>query len=106
MINKTYVEMDDSGTYRVGGTRMTLDVLLRQYFLDGTAESVAQAFPSLGLENIYGALAFYLANREEMDAYLKRREKEAAKLRAEIEAIPNPAWDRLRDIKRERQGRP
>jgi hypothetical protein len=34
------------------------------------AESIAQAFPVLSLEQTYGAIAFYLANRPAVDAYL------------------------------------
>ena len=39
-----------------------------------TAESIAQAFPVLSLEQVYGAIAFYLANRSEIDIYLAKAE--------------------------------
>jgi uncharacterized protein (DUF433 family) len=107
MVNKTYVQLDGGGTFRVGGSRATLDVIVRQYMLDGTAEAVANAFPGIGLENIYGALAFYLANRDEVDQYLQRRQAEAASIRAEIEAQPvPPVVARLRELKAARQSQP
>jgi hypothetical protein len=36
-----------------------------------TAESLAQSFPVLTLEQVYGAITYYLAHREVIDAYLQ-----------------------------------
>ncbi|MEB3151232.1 MAG: hypothetical protein VKL60_19710 [Sphaerospermopsis sp.] len=33
-------------------------------------ESIAQNFPLLKLEQVYGGIAFYLANKELIDCYL------------------------------------
>jgi uncharacterized protein (DUF433 family) len=107
MVTKTYVRLDDGGTYRVGGTRTRLDTIVYEYLQSGNAESVARAFPQIGLENLFGALAFYLANRQEVDEYLKRRESEAEKARAEIEARPvPPVVARLRALKTAKQNQP
>ncbi|MDZ8237470.1 MAG: hypothetical protein RMZ69_09915 [Nostoc sp. ChiQUE01a] len=43
-------------------------------------ESIAQNFPLLSLEQVYGAITFYLANRELIDHYLKAGEQEFEKL--------------------------
>ena len=43
----------------------------------------SQSFPLLTLEQIYGAIAFYLDNRTEIDAYLAAEE-------AAFEAMPQP----------------
>jgi hypothetical protein len=46
-------------------------------FLDGLSpESIAESFDTLVLEEIYGALAFYLGHREEIDTYLRQSEAE------------------------------
>ena len=37
-------------------------------------ESIVQSFPLLTLEQVYGAIAFYLANRADIDAYLAAEE--------------------------------
>lgn len=37
-------------------------------------ESIVHSFPLLTLEQVYGAIAFYLANRAEIDAYLEAEE--------------------------------
>ena len=107
MENKTYVRLDAGGTYRVGDSRMTLDSIVHEYLRGGSAECVAQAFPNVGKENIYGALAFYLANYDEVHEYLKQREAEAHKIRAEIEAQPvPPVVARLRALKAAKQNQP
>ena len=40
-------------------------------------ESIVQSFPLLTLEQVYGALAFYLANRAEIDTYLAAESAES-----------------------------
>ena len=50
--------------------------------MNGTSpEGIVQSFPVLTLEQVYGAIAFYLANREAIDAYLKEGKAEFEKLR-------------------------
>lgn len=46
-------------------------------------ESIMQSFPLLSLEQVYGAIAFYLANRAEIDVYLTAKE-------AAFDAMPQP----------------
>jgi len=40
-----------------------------------SAETIQQLYPALSLEEVYGAIAFYLANRDEVDQYLERQEQ-------------------------------
>ena len=71
MINsvKNVVERRDGG-YWITGTRVSLDSIVYD-FLDGMSpDTIAENFPVLTLEEVYGAIAFYLANRELVDAYL------------------------------------
>ena len=65
---------------------MSLDSVVYGFTAGQTAESIAQSFPSLSLEQVYGAIAFYLAHREEIDAYL-------VKSRAEFETLRSRARD-------------
>ena len=79
-MGKDYVTQID-GAYRITDTRISLDSVVYA-FLDGqTPECIVQSFPLLTLEQVYGAIAFYLANREEIDAYLKQGEEEFEALR-------------------------
>jgi uncharacterized protein (DUF433 family) len=73
-----YVEQRERAYY-VSGTRVSLDSIVYAFLEGQTAESIAQGFPVLSLEQVYGAIAFYLARREEVDRYLEaqRRDFEA-----------------------------
>jgi uncharacterized protein (DUF433 family) len=70
-MSKDYVE-ERNGGYWIIRSRVSIDSVVYA-FLDGqSAESIAQSFPVLTLEQVYGAVAFYLSNRTEIDAYLAR----------------------------------
>jgi hypothetical protein len=44
-------------------------------FLEGLSpESIMDSFNTLTLEEVYGAIAFYLGHRDVIDAYLKQSE--------------------------------
>ncbi len=70
-MNKQYVENIDS-VYRLAGTRVSLDSIVYAFWRGQTAESIAQSFPVLTLEHVYGALTFYLANKSEIDVISKQ----------------------------------
>jgi uncharacterized protein (DUF433 family) len=68
-MSRQYVEHRDGG-YWVAGTRVSLDFIVYAFMEGQTAETIAQAFPVLSLEQTYGSIAFYLANRPAVDADL------------------------------------
>ncbi len=70
--------------YRIAGTRVSLDSVIINWLKGETPESIAQDFQPLPLEKIYGAIAFYLANREMIDEYLRQVESDFDKLREEL----------------------
>src|SRR5437870_4674179 len=53
-----YVDRED-GTYRIGGSRVSLDSVVYAYRRGASPESIQRSFPSLTLEEVHGALAFY-----------------------------------------------
>lgn len=61
--------------YRVTGTRVSLDSLVYLFREGLSAESMVESFPTLTLEQVHGALAFYLAHQKEVDAYVATGEK-------------------------------
>jgi len=77
---------DDGGAVRVGKSRVTLDLVVEQYENGMTPEDLVRAYDTLDLADVLAVIAYYLRYREEVRAYLKRREKEAKALRAKIEA--------------------
>jgi uncharacterized protein (DUF433 family) len=85
------------GVWRISGTRVSLDSVVYS-FLDGaTAEEICQDFSSLSLAQVYGVIAYYLKDREKVDAHLKAQKKSAEKLRQELKARHR---DFLRDLRR------
>lgn len=87
-MSKQYVERRDAG-YWIAGSRVSLDSIVYAFLEGQTAESIAQSFPVLSLEQVYGAIAFYLANQREVDADLARaRDDYEGKRRAARGADP------------------
>jgi uncharacterized protein (DUF433 family) len=80
-VGQGYVEAREGGRY-VRGSRVSLDSIVYG-FMDGqSAEAIAQAYPVLTLEQVYGALTYYLANRAEVDAYLAAQRTDLEEKRA------------------------
>jgi uncharacterized protein (DUF433 family) len=76
---------ENSGVIRVGGTRVTLDTVVHAFRQGATPEEILQRYPSLELGAIYSTISYYLEQREWVEGYLRRREQEAAEIRAENE---------------------
>ena len=68
-MKKEYVKKVE-GAYRVWGTRVSLDSRVYLFREGMSAESMVDSYPALTLEQVHGALAFYLANQNQIDSYL------------------------------------
>ena len=93
---KSYVERTAGDGWRVAGSRVSLDSIVHAYWEGRMPESILADFPSLSLEQIHGAIAFYLSRREEIDAYLVSQDAKWDALRAESEARHGSLLKRLR----------
>ncbi len=78
-MDKSYVRKVE-GTYRVGETRVSPDSLVYLFREGLSVESMVDCYPALTLEQVHGALAFYLANQAEIDAYLAEGQSAAEAL--------------------------
>jgi hypothetical protein len=65
-----------------------LECLINAYHEGLGAEEIAFQYPTLTLEQIHGAIAFYLGNREEMDQYMRKLDEKWEQFRREA-AEPN-----------------
>jgi uncharacterized protein (DUF433 family) len=85
-MDQIYVEQRDGG-YWVQGTRVSLDSVVYRFLEGLSPESIADCFPALTLEQVYGAITYYLAHRAEIDAYLQAAdgEYEAFRQRVRVE---------------------
>jgi uncharacterized protein (DUF433 family) len=74
------------GTWRIAGTRVSLDSVIHSFWEGATPEEICQDFPSLSLAQVYSVIAYYLTHRDEVDAYLQEQQQAVEKLRQELEA--------------------
>ena len=80
------LRMDEGGTIRVGGSRVTLDTVVTAYKQGVSPEAIADSYPSVPLADIFAAISYYLRHRDEVEAYLAEGELIAERVRQECEA--------------------
>ena len=83
VLTKQYVEQRDQG-YWIAGTRVSLDSVVYSFLNGDSPEGISQNFPVLDLEQVYGGITFYLANRKLIDPYLQDGEAEFAQLQQSL----------------------
>jgi uncharacterized protein (DUF433 family) len=71
-----YIDQRNGGFY-VAGTRVSLDSIVYSFKAGDSPETIRQNFSSLALEQVYGAITFYLAHEKEVDANIREGEEEA-----------------------------
>jgi uncharacterized protein (DUF433 family) len=96
-----YVEQRNGGYY-VAGTRVSLDSVVYGFLRGESAEEIAYNFEALTVSQIEGAIAFYLANREMVDAYLVRQRQEFNRMRQEARDRNPEFYARMAAAKQER----
>lgn len=101
-MNAQYVE-HRGAEYWIAGTRVSLDSIVYAFLNGQTAESIAQAFPVLTLEQVYGAIAYYLANRTEIDAYLEKGRTDFEAMRQQAHKTDPMFYQKLADARRQMQ---
>lgn len=74
-MSDAYIEQRND-VYLVAGTRVSLDSIVYAFLSGHSAEAIAQAFSVLSLEQVYGAITYYLAHRDDVDGYLDRRRQD------------------------------
>lgn len=94
------LELDADGVVRVGKTRVTLDTVVMAFLEGATAEEIGEQYTSLQLPDIYSAIGYYLRHQAEVDAYLLKRQLQAAAIRQETEQRFNPVGIRDRLLAR------
>jgi uncharacterized protein (DUF433 family) len=77
-----YVSVVDD-VYRITGTRVSLDSIVYDYLSGLSPESITDNFDNLSLEQVYGAITFYLSHREEVDKQLMSNRAKFDALRKE-----------------------
>ena len=68
-MDNNYVNVDGD-SYRITGTRVSLDSVVYDYLSGLSPESIADNFDTLSLEQVYGAITYYLSHRNEVERHL------------------------------------
>lgn len=100
-MDRQYVEQRDGG-YWISGSRVSLDSVVFA-FNDGLSpETIAtECFPSLTLEEVYGAITYYLSHREAVDEYLQSAVAEHEALRTKLREADSLFAQKLTAAKRQ-----
>ena len=72
------------GTWRVAGTRVSVESVIHAFWAGATPEEICQDFPTLSLGQVYAVIAYYLSHRSELDRYLKEEQRVADRLRRQL----------------------
>lgn len=91
--------IDTHGVMRVGHSRVMLDSIVSAFDVGHSAETIQEQYPALLLEEVYGAIAYYLAHSREVREYLQRQDALWEKLRLDCATRPNPVLRRLRELR-------
>lgn len=96
-----YVERRDGGYY-IAGTRISLDSVVLPFKNGASPEAILRSFPLIGpLERVSGAIAFYLANKEAVEAYLCDQERLSRELADQQPPLPESLSRKLNRAREE-----
>ena len=99
-MSKQYVEKRDGG-YWIKGKRISLDSVVYSFQSGQSPESINRSFRLLTLEEIYGAITFYLANQNEINDYLIQENKEIEKMREKSRENDSDWHEKMENYRKE-----
>ncbi len=74
-MSREFVDRRDNSFY-VLGSRVPLAHIAREFQSGESPEAIRSHYPALSLEQVYGAITFYLGNRKNVEADTAERERE------------------------------
>lgn len=95
---------DEDGVIRIGSSRVTLDTIVNAFREGLTPEETVEEYPMLRLPDVYSVIGYFLNHRDEVDAFLRQRQRQAHEVRRENERRFNPTGIRDRLLARRDQG--
>ena len=78
------------GRLRIAGTRITIEQIATLDKQGQSARTIVESCPYLSYAQVYAALAYYHANRDEVDAQLAREEQKFDRLKEESKSADGP----------------
>jgi uncharacterized protein (DUF433 family) len=102
-VDQDFVEGRDESFY-VAGSRVPLASIVREFQIGQSPEAIRSAFPTLTLQQVYGAITFYLGHQVEVDQDLATREREENAF-AETHAPPPDLKQKVESARRQLHSR-
>jgi uncharacterized protein (DUF433 family) len=92
-----YIERREAGFYIVG-SRVPIDRIVRDYRNGEDSEAIQSHYPTLSLNQVNGAIAFYLNHKDEVEQVIEERRRTEDDYIAAHPAPPNirEKLDRMR----------
>jgi uncharacterized protein (DUF433 family) len=97
------LQEDPPGVFRVGNSRVLLEVVLRAFQRGETPEGIVRSFRTLQLADVYAVISRYLANPAPFDAYLRQCDEQGEVVRRQIEAAQRLGPDKDELLTRARE---
>jgi len=97
-----YVRRDEEGVIRVAETRVMLDSVIAAFHEGHSPETIQQQYPALSLEQVYGALTYYLSHPDEVRAYLRQQDQVWEMWKARSYHSESPVIERMRALSKAR----
>ncbi|MBK8315372.1 MAG: DUF433 domain-containing protein [Acidobacteria bacterium] len=91
----TKIEVDQVEAYRIVDSRVSLDSVVYSWLQGDSPETIADNFPVLTLEVVYGAIAFFLANQEMIEEYLRHSERQSEEIKQQWRNSNSALYRRL-----------
>ena len=103
MVLEDYFDFLEPDVIRLKGHRIGIEDVIALYEQGYSAEQVVLYYPTLTLEEDYAALTYYLHNKPEMQAYMKRlRALVEESIREYDSREPSDAVKRIRALQESR----
>ena len=82
------ITVEEDGSWKVTGTRVTVEVLIEQFKRGSTPEQILDDFPTVPLASIYEIIGYYLSNQQIVEEYITNRGIEAKEIQSKFEDQP------------------
>lgn len=81
---------EPEGVFRVGNSRVLLELILRAFKAGATPEAIVQSYPTLELADVYAVVSRYLVAPAAFEDYLNHCDDAASDPRRRLEASQGP----------------
>lgn len=99
---RDYFDFVDENTIKMKGHPFGIERVLEDYLQGAHIGDIRQRYQSLELDEIHAAILYYLANKEEMTAYLQRVKARDPEAWQQRQRKPDPFLIGFRELLEER----